>query len=90
MKRLSIHVTGKVQGVYYRQSTKNRAEVLGLTGFVRNEDDGSVYIEAQGDEEPLSDLITWCHSGPERAQVERVVTADLPTIEEAHFKISRM
>ena len=72
MKHLSIKVSGKVQGVYFRASAAEKATELGISGFVRNERDGSVYIEAEGEEENLSQLVVWCHQGPVRAQVSKV------------------
>jgi len=71
-KHYTIQVFGKVQGVYFRASTQAEAQRLGLNGFVRNEADGSVYIEAEGAEEQLHQLVEWCHEGPSRARVERV------------------
>lgn len=68
-KHYSIRVSGKVQGVYFRASTEAKARELGINGFVRNERDGSVYIEAEGEAETLERFIAWCHKGPERAQV---------------------
>lgn len=69
-KHYSIRVSGKVQGVYFRASTEAKARELGISGFVRNERDGSVYIEAEGAPEILERFVTWCHQGPERAQVK--------------------
>lgn len=69
IQHLDIVVTGKVQGVYYRASTKQKADELGVKGFVRNEPDGSVYIEAEASPETLKQFVEWCHHGPERAQV---------------------
>ena len=67
-----IKVSGKVQGVYYRASTKQMADLLGIKGFVKNEEDGTVYIEAEADEEMLIKFIQWCHHGPDRAEVAHV------------------
>jgi acylphosphatase len=73
MKRhYKIKVSGKVQGVFYRASTKQMADLLGVKGFVRNEPDETVYIEAEADEEILIKFVQWCHHGPERANVEHV------------------
>jgi acylphosphatase len=69
MKHYSITVSGKVQGVFYRQSTVEIANKLGLNGFVRNEPNGSVYIEAEGAEDQLNKLVEWCRKGPARAEV---------------------
>ncbi|RMG59518.1 MAG: acylphosphatase [Bacteroidetes bacterium] len=73
MKRYAIRVTGKVQGVFFRQSTQQEANRLGLAGFVRNEPDRSVYLEAEGAEAALQALIRWCHTGPPLARVEEVI-----------------
>ncbi len=72
MKHLNIKISGLVHGVFFRVSAKDEAEVLGLTGFARNEKDGTVYIEAEGEEESLDKFLKWCHDGPEAAQVEKV------------------
>ena len=72
MKHFNIRVSGKVQGVFYRASARAHAEALEITGFARNESDGSVYMEAEGDEESLRQFVEWCHRGPERAVVSSV------------------
>ncbi|HNP17494.1 MAG TPA: acylphosphatase [Fulvivirga sp.] len=72
IKHYNITVSGKVQGVFYRASTKHKAEELGITGFVRNEPSGIVYIEAEGQMAQLSALIDWCKIGPKHARVENV------------------
>lgn len=72
MKRnFIIRVSGLVQGVYFRASAKDKADALNISGFVRNEPDGSVYIEAEGEEEDLRALVDWCKRGPSRAKVEK-------------------
>lgn len=57
MKHYNITVSGKVQGVFYRASTKEKAEQLGIKGFVRNQSDGTVYIEAEGEVSQLDAFI---------------------------------
>ena len=71
---LNIIITGKVQGVYFRASTKQKADALGVKGFVCNQPSGSVYIEAEATPEVLEKFLAWCHQGPERAQVINVET----------------
>ncbi len=71
-KHLDITVKGKVQGVFYRASTKAVADQLGITGTVKNTDDGSVQIEAEGTETMLGMFLEWCHEGPENAEVTSV------------------
>lgn len=70
-------ISGRVQGVYYRLSTCERARVLGLTGWVRNLTDGRVEVLAMGDALALEQLERWLWQGPERAQVDAVVTRQL-------------
>eukprot|EP00746_Dinoflagellata_sp_MGD_P053868 gnl/MRDRNA2_/MRDRNA2_23633_c0_seq1.p2 gnl/MRDRNA2_/MRDRNA2_23633_c0~~gnl/MRDRNA2_/MRDRNA2_23633_c0_seq1.p2 ORF type:complete len:111 (+),score=5.83 gnl/MRDRNA2_/MRDRNA2_23633_c0_seq1:50-382(+) len=60
-------VTGKVQGVYYRESTKRRGDSLGISGAAWNLSDGRVEIVAEGDKDKLETLIEWCWTGPEGA-----------------------
>jgi acylphosphatase len=72
VKHVSIKITGRVQGVFFRASAKEQADTLGVKGFVRNEPDGSVYVEAESDEMTLTMFLTWCRKGPPLAQVDRV------------------
>ncbi len=78
-KHWNISIKGKVQGVFYRATTRAKALELGLTGFVQNQPDGSVYVEAEGPLEALQHLLDWCKQGPKHAQVELVsaVAGDL-------------
>ncbi len=71
-KQLQIHIIGKVQGVYYRASTQQKAQELGLCGWVRNEVDGSVSLKAEGEEAALKELARWCEVGPPLARVSKV------------------
>lgn len=71
-----IRVSGRVQGVFFRQSAKQKAVELSIVGFARNESDGTVMIEAEGNPAALDALIAWCHEGPTYAKVERVVVED--------------
>ena len=61
-----------MQGVFFRDSARRKAEELGIKGFARNEPDGAVYIEAEGPEEALEKLVNWCWEGPEMAKVDKV------------------
>ncbi|MCS6832899.1 MAG: acylphosphatase [Flammeovirgaceae bacterium] len=72
MKHWKIRVYGRVQGVFYRASTEEKAKSLGLAGYVCNMPDGSVYIEAEGSETKLNELVAWCKQGPPLAKVENV------------------
>lgn len=74
MKNYTIVVTGRVQGVFFRASTQEQADRLGLRGWVRNEADGSVRMEAEGEETALREFMDWCKQGPSRAEVAHVTT----------------
>ena len=74
-----ILVTGKVQGVFFRQSTMLKAEALSLGGTVENLPDGNtVGIIATGSEAALAELISWCQQGPPGAEVKKVEISDQP------------
>jgi len=77
-KRLHLIIQGKVQGVFFRASTKEKASELGLKGFVRNREDGTVEVIAEGNKNQLQILADWCHIGPDRSTVDRVNTDWLP------------
>lgn len=89
VKHLNIHVYGKVQGVFYRATAVETANIIGIKGFARNENDGSVYIEAEADEALLQQFIAWCQQGPARARVERVVTVESDMKNYTNFVIQK-
>jgi acylphosphatase len=70
--RVRLNIQGRVQGVWFRDSTRRQAVRLGVTGWVKNKADGSVEVLAEGPEEKVADLIQWCHHGPPYARVTRV------------------
>jgi acylphosphatase len=72
MKRVHLFVSGRVQGVFFRASTRDTARHLGLTGWVRNLPDGRVEGLFEGDEEALRHLLEWCRSGPAGAAPEKL------------------
>ena len=76
MKHINIKITGKVQGVYFRTSTKAVADQMGVKGLVKNEKDESVYAEAEADDITLAMFVEWCNEGPEKANVENVEVVD--------------
>lgn len=74
IKNLQITIYGKVQGVFFRASTKAVADTLGIKGFVLNKPEGTVYAEAEGDEFSLEEFLKFCRKGPKLARVEKVET----------------
>jgi len=70
--RVHLRITGRVQGVGFRYSALAEARRLGLRGWVRNTHDGAVELLAEGDKQPLSQLVAWCHAGPPGARVDHV------------------
>jgi acylphosphatase len=79
-KKFIIKVYGKVQGVWFRKSAQQKALALGLRGFCKNMEDGSVCIEAEGDLEKLFNFVNWCKKGPELAEVENIkMSEETPT-----------
>lgn len=75
-KHFNINVYGLVQGIFFRATAKEEAEKLGITGFAENKSDGSVYIEAEGEEQSLNKFIKWCNKGPSMAEIEKVIVTD--------------
>jgi len=73
-----IHVKGRVQGVGFRYGTVREAKRRDITGFVKNQYDGSVYIEAEGSREQLLDFVEWCRRGPGAAHVKSVTVDPAP------------
>lgn len=77
-RRARLRIQGRVQGVFFRESTRREAERLGVQGWVRNLDDGSVEALVDGEAERVQQLIDWCHRGPPSARVDQVVVKDEP------------
>ena len=69
-KRIHIFVTGRVQGVFFRQSTRVMAIKNNVNGWVRNLDDGRVEIVAEGETQNIDDLTNWCKTGPANSRVD--------------------
>jgi acylphosphatase len=62
-KRVGLKIYGKVQGVFFRDSSQRKAKELDLSGWIKNEPDGTVRITAEGEEKDLKELIEWCRAG---------------------------
>jgi len=69
---VSLLIHGRVQGVFYRAKARAAGADLGLRGWVRNRDDGTVEATACGPSEAIERYITWCHQGPPAARVSRI------------------
>jgi len=70
--RIRLRIEGRVQGVWFRESTRRQAQALGLKGWVRNRPDGSVEVLAEGPAHAADKLIEWSHQGPPSARVDKV------------------
>ena len=77
MKTFQLRITGKVQGVWYRASAKDKALALGLKGKVWNESDGAVGALVQGPDPLVSEFIEWCKEGPVLAEVDEVLVNEV-------------
>ena len=89
MQTIRLIIKGKVQGVYYRQSTREKAQQLGITGTVKNLADETVEIRASGTPEQLQQLKEWCKQGPSRALVTDVHEESLAPENFDGFRIVR-
>lgn len=82
MPAVDLRIIGRVQGVFFRARTKDIADRLGLTGWVKNEIDGSVVVHAEGSDKQLGELEEWCRRGPPAADVSKVMKQE--TVEGGH------
>jgi acylphosphatase len=85
--RAHVYVSGKVQGVYYRATTREQARDRGVDGWVRNLDDGRVEAVFEGDEASVESMVEWCHTGSPRAEVEGVEVEYEPPEGESGFEV---
>lgn len=85
----NIRIAGKVQGVFFRDSARQKALELELTGFIRNEPDGTVYAEVEGEEENIGKFVEWCREGPEHAKVDSVEEKRQPLKDFDGFRVER-
>lgn len=89
LRHYNITVEGKVQGVFFRASAQKKAEEIGISGFVKNVKDDSVYIEAEGEEGVLKKFIDWCGIGPARAIVKKIEITESTVKRFTSFEIKR-
>nr|WP_294899107.1 acylphosphatase [uncultured Pedobacter sp.] len=87
MKAIQITISGRVQGVFFRVSTKAVADQLGMKGFVKNQKDGTVLIHAEGDPLFMQDFIDWCKLGPDDAHVENATIEDVEVKNYRNFEV---
>lgn len=88
-KAIRLKISGTVQGVFFRQSALQKAIELNISGWVRNCEDGSVELEAEGEETGMKEFIEWCHRGPMRAVVSKVEIKTIGTKNHSGFEIRR-
>jgi acylphosphatase len=86
-RRTHLWIEGRVQGVWFRESTRLEAEAAGVTGWVRNLPDGRVEAVFEGEPAAVERLVRWVRRGPERAQVTGVELADEPPLGERGFRV---
>ena len=89
MPTVNLIIKGKVQGVFYRASAREKAEEVGITGWVKNTPGGEVEITASGSEEQLREYIDWCRKGPSQAIVTDIRVLDLPELAFSGFRVIR-
>jgi len=87
MKRAHVFVSGRVQGVWFRASTRDKAEALFINGWVRNLPDGRVEAVFEGDDEKVKEMVEWCRRGPPLAHVDRMDVEYESPRGEMEFKI---
>ena len=88
IRHYNIRVFGNVQGVSFRYLGKMMAGKLGITGLIRNEPDGSVYIEAEGGKAALKKFVDWCKGGPLHARVTKIEVKERTAAGYTNFEIS--
>jgi acylphosphatase len=85
--RKRVYVSGRVQGVWFRESCRDEAERVGVAGSVRNLADGRVEVVLEGPRTAVDQVVSWCHSGPRRARVDRVEVVDEVPVGEHGFRV---
>lgn len=85
--RVRVVVTGRVQGVWFRDSCRQEARALNIGGWVRNRADGAVEAEFEGAPAAVDRMIAWCHDGPPRARVDAVQTEVITPVGETRFRV---
>lgn len=78
--QIKATITGRVQGVFYRASTKKTADSLGIKGYVKNLANGAVEAVFEGDRPMLTKMMDWCRKGPSAAKVDHVLAKEIETV----------
>ena len=78
IRSVKINIYGKVQGVGFRYGTLQKANEIGVNGFVKNRTDGSIYMEVEAEPEILEQFVIWCRRGPSWSMVDDIVVTDIP------------
>jgi acylphosphatase len=89
MRRVRVRISGHVQGVFFRTSCLDRAERLGLSGWVRNVSGGGVEAVFEGPEPAVARMLAWCREGPPLARVDRSESEDETPTGELGFRITQ-
>jgi acylphosphatase len=89
MVTVHLLISGKVQGVFFRESARRLAEKLLITGWIKNREDEKVEAVISGDEKAVNDFIKWAKTGPERAIVDKVIVSEQPFTVFENFEIKR-
>ena len=85
----TITIYGHVQNVGFRYHTLQAANAYGIMGFVKNQMDGTVYIEAEAEEIALNEFINWCRKGPGHSKVTKIQIGENPNMQYSSFTIKR-
>lgn len=88
-KSVRLHLTGSVQGIFFRQFVKDNADKFNVKGYVRNLEDGRIEIFLEGDQEKVDSMILLCKSGPKHANIRKIEEKPEPFQEFKEFKILR-
>jgi acylphosphatase len=85
--RRRVFVSGRVQGVWFRESCRDQAHAAGVGGWVRNRDDGRVEVVLEGPPAAVDEVVAWCRQGPRRARVDRVEVVEEAPVGEQGFRV---
>jgi acylphosphatase len=87
-RAIDLHVTGRVQGVSFRWYAAREATRLGLTGWIRNDPDGSVRAHGEGPDDAVDEFVAWCQQGPPAARVDEVTLDEVESTGASSFEIT--